>query len=154
MKRAVSFRISTQKKTGAIMLKNHRLATASAVIGALAIAAPVAGAAAATTPAASPVSGAYQAGITAAQGGIAAGEAATLAGWQAGANALGVTFGSNPFAIGQFGIPGMVNLGPTGPLGPLGQYGPLGGTSNLPTGLNAWNLGPTGPLGPGGALGG
>jgi hypothetical protein len=130
------------------MLNRHRFATAAAVIGALAIAVPVAGASAATTPAQSPVGIAFQQGATAAQSGLQAGAAATLYGWNAGANALQSTFGT-----GTFGFPGLVNMGPTGPLGPLGKYGPLGGSGQLPTGLNAWNLGPSGPLGPGGALG-
>jgi hypothetical protein len=81
------------------MLNRHRITAAGAVIGALAITAPVA--------------------------------AADVA---------------PPF-------PGFVNLGPTGPMGPLGAHGPLGGSGQVPTGLNAWNLGPSGPLGPGGALG-
>jgi hypothetical protein len=58
-----------------------------------------------------------------------------------------------PGPIAPFGIPGIMNLGPTGPMGPLGPHGPLGGNGQLPTGWNAWNLGPSGPLGPGGQLG-
>jgi hypothetical protein len=51
-------------------------------------------------------------------------------------------------------IPGIVNMGPTGPMGPLGPHGPLGANGQVPTGWDAWNLGPSGPLGPGGQLGG
>src|SRR5258707_14796757 len=51
-------------------------------------------------------------------------------------------------------LPGIPNLGPTGPLGPLGSKGPLGGdNSKLPCGAAAFDLGPGGPLVPGGALG-
>jgi hypothetical protein len=49
-------------------------------------------------------------------------------------------------------LPGIPNLGPTGPLGPLGADGPLG-AGHLPCGLSIFDLGPDGPLGPGGALG-
>lgn len=57
-------------------------------------------------------------------------------------------------SVNQGLLPGIPNLGPTGPLGPLGSSGPLGGNgNNLPCGLAAINLGPSGPLGPGGALG-
>ena len=122
------------------MLNRNRLTAAAAIIGALAIAGPVAGAHAATNP--DPVQGAYAAGLAAAQSGWAQGAAAAQSGWQQGANALQGAFGT-----AQLGFPGIVNLGPTGPLGPLGPHGPLGSSSQLPTGLNAWNLGPTGPLG-------
>jgi hypothetical protein len=120
------------------MLNRHRIKAVAAVIGALSIAGPVAAANAAPTT--TPAQGAIQAGLTAAQGGFAAGAAAAQGGFQAGANALQGSLGFSP-------------LGPTGPLGPLGPHGPLGGSGQLPTGLNAWNLGPTGPLGPGGLLG-
>lgn len=126
------------------MLNRHRITAAAAVMGALAITAPVAAADAAPPPT-SPVLGAYQAGATAAQGGFQAGATAAASGWQAGADALQGSAGT--------GFPGFVNLGPTGPMGPLGAHGPLGGSGQVPTGLNAWNLGPSGPLGPGGALG-
>jgi hypothetical protein len=92
----------------------RRITTTAAVIGALAIAAPVASAA--TNPAS--VQGAYQAGYAAAQGGLQAGAAATQSGWQAGADALKSTFGTSPF-----GFPWLMNLGPTGPLGSGGQHG-------------------------------
>jgi hypothetical protein len=128
------------------MLKRNQIKAVVAAVGVLAVAGPVAAAHAATTP--SPVTGAYQAGLTAAQGGFAAGAAAAQSGWQAGANALQGSLGVTPF-----GLPGFVNLGPTGPLGPLGADGPGAGSGQLPTGWNAWNLGPTGPLGPGGQLG-
>jgi hypothetical protein len=49
-------------------------------------------------------------------------------------------------------LPGIPNLGPTGPLGPLGADGPLG-AGHLPCGLSVFDLGPTGPLGPDGPLG-
>jgi hypothetical protein len=122
------------------MLKRHHIATAAAVIGAVAIGAPVAGAATQ-----SPVQTAYAAGAAAAQSGFQAG----VAGMQVGANALLSLQGNNQLGF----FPGFVNLGPTGPYGPLGAKGPLG-SGHLPTGAAAWNLGPSGPLGPGGALGG
>src|ERR1700761_2429357 len=56
-------------------------------------------------------------------------------------------------SVNQGLLPGIPNLGPTGPDGPLGPQGPLGGSGNLPCGLSVLNLGPTGPLGPQGALG-
>jgi hypothetical protein len=55
-------------------------------------------------------------------------------------------------SVNQGLLPGIPNLGPTGPLGPLGSDGPLGSAGNLPCGLSVLNLGPTGPLGPGGQL--
>jgi hypothetical protein len=56
-------------------------------------------------------------------------------------------------SVNQGFLPGIPNLGPTGPLGPLGSEGPLGASGNLPCGLSVLNLGPTGPLGPDGQLG-
>ena len=124
----------------------HRLPAVAAVVGALALI-PAASASAATPP--SPVQGAFQAGATAAQGGFAAGAAAAQSGWNAGATALQGSIGTG-FGLG---LPGLVNMGPTGPMGPLGAHGPLGANGQVPTGLDAWNLGPSGPLGPGGQLG-
>jgi hypothetical protein len=147
VKRPVSYFIP--KESEQTMLNRHRLTAAAAVIGVLAIAAPIAGANAATAPAPSPiVQGAYQAGLAATQGGLQAGATAAASGWQAGATAL-----QGSATTDQFGLPGLVNLGPTGALGPLGSHGPLGGSAQAPTGLSAWNLGPSGPLGPAGALG-
>jgi hypothetical protein len=121
----------------------------AAVISACALAGPsIAGAA--TNPWTS-ATNAEQVGAAAAANGLQTGAAAAMSGWQAGANALATLPG--PVFGGPAQLPLFANYGPTGPLGPLGQYGPLGGTSNLPTGLSAWNLGPTGPLGPGGPLG-
>jgi hypothetical protein len=122
------------------MLNRHHIATVAAVIGAVAIGAPVAGAATQ-----SPVQTAYQAGAAAAQSGFAAG----AAGIQTGADALVSLQGNSQLGF----FPSFMNYGPTGPLGPLGSKGPLG-SGHLPTGAAAWNLGPSGPLGPGGALGG
>jgi hypothetical protein len=135
------------------MINRRRMATAAAVVGALAIAGPVAGANAATPAGEQPASlvqGAFQAGYDAAQGGF-----------QAGRDALSGVFGtpapsrtSMLFPATGMLFPAIPNLGPTGPYGPLGAHGPLGGKGQLPSGLNAWNLGPSGPLGPGGQLGG
>src|ERR1700742_866610 len=98
------------------MLNRNRLTAAAAIIGALAIAGPVAGGHAAPTP--HPVQGAYAAGLAAAQSGWQQGAAAAQSGWQQGATALQGAFGT-----AQLGFPGIVNLGPTGPLGPLGADG-------------------------------
>ena len=37
-------------------------------------------------------------------------------------------------SVNQGLLPGIPNLGPTGPDGPLGPQGPLGGSGNLPCG--------------------
>src|SRR4051794_37548000 len=128
---------SFEPQTKELLMRLHyRLPAVAAAIGALALI-PAASASAATP--ASSVQGAYQAGLTAAQGGFAAGAAAAQSGWSAGAAALQGSLGTG---IG-LGLPGFVNLGPTGPMGPLGPHGPLGANGQLPTGLDAWNLGPS-----------
>jgi hypothetical protein len=78
-------------------LNRYRITAAAAVIGALAIAGPVAGANAATPPDHSPVHGASQAGVAAMLGGFQAGAVAMQGGFQAGATAAqaGLQAGAN-----------------------------------------------------------
>jgi hypothetical protein len=97
-----------------IMLSiGKRAAAIGAVAAALAIAGPAAADAATfptlTAPAASPVSGAFQAGIDAALGGWNAGAQAAAGGFSAGAAALGLPF---QFRVqtGLYGVP-RVGLG-------------------------------------------
>src|SRR3982074_2336444 len=106
MEPVVSYLFTNRTKD---MFNLTRLTSLAAVIGALAIAAPVATAA---PPPASPVAGAYQAGISAAQGGYQAGLAAAQGGFQAGANAIQDTLGT-----GALGSPGGWHPCPTRPLG-------------------------------------
>jgi hypothetical protein len=96
-----------------------RAAGVGAVVAALAIAGPVAGASAAILPTpaqtpapvvspATPFSGAYQAGIDAAVGGWNAGAQAAAGGWNAGAAALGLPFQftaqNGPFGVQHVGV--------------------------------------------------
>jgi hypothetical protein len=96
-----------------------RVAGVGAAVALIVAAGPVAGAVAATPPnlgpgpvvvPAGPVSGAYQAGIAAAVGGLNAGADAAVGGWNAGAAALGLPFTFSAPATGSLGLhtPGLM----------------------------------------------
>jgi hypothetical protein len=120
---------SDPSKEKTMLSIGKRVAGISAAVALIVGAGPVALAGAATTPSfgpgpaavpAGPVSGAYQAGLAAAIGGLNAGADAAAGGWSAGAAALGLPFSFSTYPTGSLGLrtPGLSIPG-VSPLIPL-----------------------------------